>query len=221
MTNTSGIATFSYAGTNPGTDTVTALVRSTATANVNGTPPVSMVWTLTPQSPPVTQGWIGAPLNGASVTGTVPITVGAGLTLTDVKVEYWPATNPAGSDDARRKRARWSRSHTCNDRHDDARKRQLRHSCHGYRSKRKRTGQPGDDHRHRGEQAGTSYSVSHGSDRAADRPSDHYRTAVRQSRAKPDLATLVMAGRWKLPDHVLKSVPTTTSPSPNPEPAGA
>ena len=36
MTNTSGIATFSYAGTNPGTDTVTALVRSTATANVNG-----------------------------------------------------------------------------------------------------------------------------------------------------------------------------------------
>ncbi|HKG48076.1 MAG TPA: RHS repeat-associated core domain-containing protein [Pyrinomonadaceae bacterium] len=96
VTNTSGIATFSYAGTNPGTDTVTALVRSTATANVNGTPPVSMVWTLTPQSPPVTQGWIGGPLEGASVTGTVPVTVGAGLTLTGVKVEYWPATNPAG-----------------------------------------------------------------------------------------------------------------------------
>ena len=96
VTNTSGIATFSYAGTNPGTDTVTALVRSTATANVNGTPPVSMVWTLTPQSPPVTQGWIGGPLNGATVTGTVPITVGAGVTLTTAKVEYWPASNPAG-----------------------------------------------------------------------------------------------------------------------------
>jgi RHS repeat-associated protein len=96
VTNSSGIATFSYAGTNPGTDTVTALVRSTATANVNGTPPVSMVWTLTPQSPPVTQGQIGAPLNGATVTGSVPITVGAGLTLTNVKVEYWPASNPAG-----------------------------------------------------------------------------------------------------------------------------
>ena len=95
VTNTSGIATFTYAGTNPGTDTVTAFVRSTATANINGTPPVSMVWTLTPQSPPVTQGWIGGPLNGASVTGTVPITVGAGLTLTDAKVEYWPASNPA------------------------------------------------------------------------------------------------------------------------------
>jgi len=95
VTNTSGIAIFSYAGTNPGTDTVTALVRSTATVNINGTPPVSMVWTLTPQSPPVTQGYIGGPLNGASVTGTVPITVGAGLTLTGAKVEYWPASNPA------------------------------------------------------------------------------------------------------------------------------
>ncbi|HKG80759.1 MAG TPA: RHS repeat-associated core domain-containing protein [Pyrinomonadaceae bacterium] len=95
VTNTSGIATFTYAGTNPGTDAVTALVRSTATANINGTPPVSMVWTLTPQSPAVTQGWIGAPLNGASVTGTVPITVAAGQTLTNAKVEYWPASNPA------------------------------------------------------------------------------------------------------------------------------
>ncbi|HEU4766945.1 MAG TPA: Ig-like domain-containing protein, partial [Pyrinomonadaceae bacterium] len=96
ITNTSGQATFSYSGTNPGTDTVTALVRSTATANINGTPPVPMVWTLTPQSPPVTQGWIGGPLNNASVTGTVPITVGAGITLTTAKVEYWPASNPAG-----------------------------------------------------------------------------------------------------------------------------
>jgi RHS repeat-associated protein len=95
VTNSSGIATFSYAATNPGTDTVTALVRSTATTNINGTPPVAMVWTLTPQSPPVTQGWIGGPLNGASVTGSVPITVGAGLTLTNAKVEYWPASNPA------------------------------------------------------------------------------------------------------------------------------
>ena len=95
VTNSSGVATFSYAGANPGTDTVTALVRSTATVNINGTPPVSMVWTLTPQSPPVTQGWIGGPTNGSSVTGTVPITVGAGLTLTNVTVEYWPAANPA------------------------------------------------------------------------------------------------------------------------------
>jgi RHS repeat-associated protein len=95
VTNTSGIATFSYIGTNPGTDTVTALVRSTATVNINGTPPVSMVWTLTPQSPAVVQGWIGGPLNNATVTGSVPITVGAGITVTTAKVEYWPASNPA------------------------------------------------------------------------------------------------------------------------------
>jgi YD repeat-containing protein len=96
VTNTSGIATFSYAGTNPGTDSVTALVRSTTTANINGTPAIPMVWTLTPQSPPVVQGSIGGPLNGASVTGTIPITVGAGVTLTDTTVEYWPVSNPAG-----------------------------------------------------------------------------------------------------------------------------
>src|SRR5215213_2091676 len=95
VTNTSGIAIFSYAATNPGTDTVTALVRSTATANVNGTPPVSMVWTLTPQSPPVVQGSIGGPLNGATITGSVPITVGAGVTLTNATVEYWPASDPS------------------------------------------------------------------------------------------------------------------------------
>jgi RHS repeat-associated protein len=94
VTNASGVATFSYAGTNPGTDSVTALVRSTATVNINS-PAVQMVWTLTAQSPAVTQGWIGAPLNGASVTGTVPITVGAGMTLTNAKVEYWPVANPA------------------------------------------------------------------------------------------------------------------------------
>ncbi|HEX6284928.1 MAG TPA: Ig-like domain-containing protein, partial [Pyrinomonadaceae bacterium] len=94
VTNASGVATFTYAGTNPGTDSVTALVRSTATANVlSGAVP--MVWTLTPQSPPVVQGSIGGPLNNASVTGTVPITVGANVTLTDATVEYWPAANPA------------------------------------------------------------------------------------------------------------------------------
>jgi RHS repeat-associated protein len=94
VTNTSGIATFTYTGTNPGTDSVTALVRSTATANIlSGAVP--MTWTLTPQSPPVVQGSIGGPLNNASVTGTVPITVGANVTLSDATVEYWPATNPA------------------------------------------------------------------------------------------------------------------------------
>ncbi|HEY2961613.1 MAG TPA: RHS repeat-associated core domain-containing protein [Pyrinomonadaceae bacterium] len=94
VTNSSGVATFTYAGTNPGTDSVTALVRSTATANITSGA-VAMTWTLTAQSPPVVQGSIGGPLNNASVTGSVPITVGAGVTLTNAKVEYWPAANPA------------------------------------------------------------------------------------------------------------------------------
>lgn len=94
VTNTTGVATFTYTGTNPGTDSVTARVRSTATANINSGA-VLMQWTLTPQSPPVVQGSIGGPLNGASLTGTIPITVGAGVTLTDATVEYWPASNPA------------------------------------------------------------------------------------------------------------------------------
>jgi RHS repeat-associated protein len=94
VTNASGIATFSYSGTNPGTDTVRALVRNTATSNINSNA-VSMVWTLTAVSPPAVQGWIGGPLNGSAVTGTVPITVAAGQTLTQWTAEYWPSSNPA------------------------------------------------------------------------------------------------------------------------------
>lgn len=94
VTNASGVATFSYSGTNPGTDTVRALVRNTSTTTVNSGP-VTMTWSLTPASPPVLQGWIGGPLSGTTVTGTVPITVGAGVTLTQAKVEYMPAGNPS------------------------------------------------------------------------------------------------------------------------------
>jgi YD repeat-containing protein len=94
VTNASGVATFSYAGTNPGTDSVRAIVRSTATTNIISNS-VLMQWTLTPQSPPVVQGWIGGPANGSAITGTVPITVGAGVTLTQATVEYWPASDPA------------------------------------------------------------------------------------------------------------------------------
>jgi RHS repeat-associated protein len=94
VTNSTGVATFNYSGTNPGTDTVRALVRNTATANINSNA-VSMEWTLTAASPAAVQGWIGSPLNGSKVTGAIPVTVGAGVTLTQWKVEYYPANNPA------------------------------------------------------------------------------------------------------------------------------
>jgi RHS repeat-associated protein len=94
VTDASGVATFSYSGTNPGTDSVRALVRNTSTTDINSGA-VSMVWTLTAASPPAVQGWIGGPLNGSNATGLVPVTVGAGQTLTGAKVEYWPASDPS------------------------------------------------------------------------------------------------------------------------------
>lgn len=92
VTDAFGVATFSYAGTNLGTDTVGALVRNTATATINS-PAVTMTWDLTGVA--AVQGWIGTPLNGSTATGIVPITIGADVTLTQATVEYWPATNPS------------------------------------------------------------------------------------------------------------------------------
>lgn len=94
VTNAAGVATFSYSGTNPGTDSVRALVRNTSTSTINSNA-VPMTWSLTPASPPVVQGWIGGPVHGSAVTGTVPVTVGAGVTLTQAKVEVMPAANPS------------------------------------------------------------------------------------------------------------------------------
>ncbi|HEX7152060.1 MAG TPA: RHS repeat-associated core domain-containing protein [Thermoanaerobaculia bacterium] len=90
VTNASGVATFIHSGTNLGTDTVTALVRHTATANINS-PAVAMTWA--EAAVPAVQGWIGGPLNGSTVTGTIPVT--AGVTLTQAAIEYWPASNPS------------------------------------------------------------------------------------------------------------------------------
>ena len=149
VTNASGIATFTYAGTNPGTDTVTALVRSTATANVNGTPPISMVWTLTPQSPPVTQGWIGGPLNGSTLTGTIPITVGAGHNVNRRQGGILAGNKSVRSDHTGRQRAGWSRRNTRHPRHHHFSQWQLRHPRNCYQLQRQRTSQPGHDHRHR------------------------------------------------------------------------
>jgi RHS repeat-associated protein len=93
VTNASGVATFNYSGTNPGTDTVRAVVRNTG-SDVNSNA-VSMEWTLTAVSPAAVQGWIGGPLNNSTITSAVPITVGAGVTLAQWTVAYWPAANPA------------------------------------------------------------------------------------------------------------------------------
>lgn len=93
VTDASGVATFSYTGANVGTDAVRAFVKNT-TAIIEA-PSVEMTWKQAVSSPPVMQGWIGAPLNGSTATDIVPITVGAGVTITQGVVDYWPASNPS------------------------------------------------------------------------------------------------------------------------------
>jgi RHS repeat-associated protein len=93
VTDASGVATFSYTGTNLGTDAIRAFVRNTATTI--DSPTVSITWTQATNSPPAMQGWIGGPLNGSTATGFVPITVGTNVTLTQGTIEYWPAANPS------------------------------------------------------------------------------------------------------------------------------
>jgi RHS repeat-associated protein len=90
-TDAGGFATASYTGLAAGTDTITA------TAFVSGLQAVSNTLRIdwAEVSPPVVQGWIGAPLDGSTATGTVPITVGAGVTLVQWTVEISPATNPS------------------------------------------------------------------------------------------------------------------------------
>ena len=89
VTDASGAATFSYTGANVGADTVRAFVRNVA-ATIDS-PVVTMTWAQASTSPPATQGWIGGPVNGGSYAGVVPVTVGAGVTITQATVDYWPA----------------------------------------------------------------------------------------------------------------------------------
>jgi RHS repeat-associated protein/uncharacterized repeat protein (TIGR01451 family) len=90
-TDASGFATVSYTGLAAGTDNITA------TAFVSGLQAVSNALRIewAEVSPPAVQGWIGAPLDGSTATGMVPVTVGVGVTLTQGTVKYWPASNPS------------------------------------------------------------------------------------------------------------------------------
>jgi RHS repeat-associated protein len=97
VTNSSGIATFSYVGNMAGTDTVEA------NAVINGTAAFSNLVTVT-WTPPsgggttyvfTPQGWIGTPTIGAVVQTQVPIMLAAGITLTSGTLQYFPTANPS------------------------------------------------------------------------------------------------------------------------------
>jgi RHS repeat-associated protein len=91
LTDASGNATFGYSGVNVGTDVLTAVALGLTPLSAA---PVSVAWTAATTEQVVTQGWIGAPLHQSTVTGSVGITVGQGITLTSGTVTYWPLSAP-------------------------------------------------------------------------------------------------------------------------------
>lgn len=99
-TDSTGRATFHYAATNAGTDSLQAV------GNIGGLGAFSNIVNVTWTVPPgggtgggtttfAQQGWIGAPLIGTTLQGRVPVTVAAGISLTSGTLEYWPTANPS------------------------------------------------------------------------------------------------------------------------------
>ena len=94
-TNAAGVASFTYTGMFPGIDSVEAGAFVASRNIFSNRVPVKWLETATP--PPVkalTQGWIGLPLNGSSVTGTIPIKLGLNVMLSHGTVSYWPVSDP-------------------------------------------------------------------------------------------------------------------------------
>jgi RHS repeat-associated protein len=91
-TNSSGVATFAYVGAKVGTDVLSATALGTTQLTSTS---LSVTWNVaTSGAPAVTQGWIGAPTHQSTVTGQVPVTVGAGVTLVSGTLTYWPTSAP-------------------------------------------------------------------------------------------------------------------------------
>jgi RHS repeat-associated protein len=90
-TAANGRAAFTYLGTNAGTDHL----QATALSGVMVLPasPLTVVWTANGGTV-VTQGWIGAPAQQATVMGQVPVVLSSAVTLVSGTVSYWPAASP-------------------------------------------------------------------------------------------------------------------------------
>ena len=95
-TNASGVATFSYTGAAPGTDTLRATAFG-GTAQLAGAP-LAVTWTAVPPGGNsdgiVGQGWLGSPGQQTRVMGLVPVTVATGVTVASGTLTYWPANAP-------------------------------------------------------------------------------------------------------------------------------
>jgi RHS repeat-associated protein len=93
-TNASGVATFTYAGTVPGTDVIEATAIGGTATLASST--VSVSWTAAQPGPNgiVSQGWIGAPAQRARVEGLVPVIVASGVTVQSSTVSVWSVKTP-------------------------------------------------------------------------------------------------------------------------------
>jgi RHS repeat-associated protein/uncharacterized repeat protein (TIGR01451 family) len=101
-TDASGHAVFTYTGVNAGTDTAQAIARVAGLGTFSNV--VNVPWTVgTGGSDPslpdgnigsiVTQGWIGGPLNGSTLTAPTAIT--SNVSLFSGTLDFWPSSNLA------------------------------------------------------------------------------------------------------------------------------
>jgi len=97
-TDATGHATFQYAGTNAGTDSIQASTIISGMGTYSNS--VNMTWAVVSggggggSEVSAPQGWIGSPTNGAIIQGQVPITVPPSVNLTSGTLSYWPLSNP-------------------------------------------------------------------------------------------------------------------------------
>ncbi|MEO8379140.1 MAG: Ig-like domain-containing protein [Acidobacteriota bacterium] len=107
-TDVTGRATFSYTATRAGTDTAQAIGRISGLGTYSNI--VNVPWSVgsgssdpDPEFPPgpgnigiiVTQGWIGAPLIGSTITTRTNITVASGISLVSGRLDMWPSDSPS------------------------------------------------------------------------------------------------------------------------------
>jgi RHS repeat-associated protein len=94
-TNAAGLASFTYTGTFPGIDAVEAGAFVSSRGIFSNR--VTVRWLPTATPPPVqaqVPGLIGAPINGSTVTGSIPIKLQPFTTLTQGTITYWPVSDP-------------------------------------------------------------------------------------------------------------------------------
>jgi RHS repeat-associated protein len=93
ITDSTGLAAFSYMGTKAGTDVLHATAFG-STFQLDSSA-VSLSWTEPATAGPVlTQGWIASPTTQTSVRGQVPVVLSPDVTLASGTLTYWPASAP-------------------------------------------------------------------------------------------------------------------------------